>query len=342
MTLDAPSRTLELSKFRDRGIAVALRRPELFTGLFKLLWGCNALFPGAKAEFVCHLGNGRVAEASAVLLRRGSFRRKAAWALFWSLTESSVEIADKGRGATHEPELNGAFMTLIAKSIAAFPPSEGSNAAVVIGDHATLGNEARTGADFGLILEVEHRSEVRHLVVLLQAKRATARRVDVRRAAGKSTQLNRLVGSGIGSFLFYHAHNEPIGLGPTVRDADGASDNPASVDVLQPADDFAAKLAVAVDNLFARAMPYALPGMGPGRGRDDALQMLFNPSIPGLKVNDVVVGRVGDRGLSPDAIVDFENQWRGLVDKHRDAVNRAQGISPAIITANREPPLAQS
>ncbi len=339
MISDAPSRILELSKAYPRGIAVAMARPALFAELFKLLWGVRALAGPARNELVRHLGTGDVDGAVAVLLRRGAFRRKAVWAVFWSLTEAAVNLTDPGFAATHEPELNGAFMALIAASLRSFPTTAGCNAAVVIGDHATLGNEARTGSDFGLVLEVEHRGEQRHLVTLLQAKRATSRRADVRRAAGESTQLDLLAGSGIGSFLFYHAHGDPAGLGPTIRDAAAVSAlNPASVDVLSHADDFAARLAVGVDNMFAETVPYALPGMGVAGGREEALKMLFNAEAPGLRVNDVVVARVGAKGLSPRAVIDFEDEWRGLVANHRESVDRAQG-RVAGRDNQQEPPL---
>jgi hypothetical protein len=318
-----------------------MARPALFAELFKLVWDTPALTAPARKELIRHLGTGNVDGAVAVLLRRGAFRRKAVWAVFWSLTDAAFYLAASGFAATHEPELNGAFMAQIAASIRSFPAVSGCNAAVVIGDHATLGNEARTGSDFGLVLEVEHRGKLRHLVTLLQAKRASSLRTDVRRAAGDSTQLDLLVSSGIGSFLFYHAHGDPVGLGPTVRDAEAVSAlNRASVDVLSHADDFAARLAVGVDNMFTESVPYALPGMGAASGRGDALKMLFNANAPGLRVNDVVVARVGEQGLSPSAIVAFEAEWRGLVSDHRESVDRAQGRT-AYSEDQQEPPLAQ-
>lgn len=181
---------------------------------------------------------------------------------------------------------------------------------------------------------------MRHLVTLLQAKRATSRHADVRRAAGESTQLDLLVSSGIGSFLFYHSHDDPAALGPTVRDAAAISAlNPASVDTLTTADDFAARIAVGVDNMFAEAVPYALPGMGVADGRSDALRMLFDPGVAGMQVNDVVVARVGAQGLSPRAVVDFENEWRGLAAEHRENVDRVQGRT--VGRGAEEPPIAQ-
>lgn len=205
----------------------------------------------------------------------------------------------------------------------------------------TLGNEARSGADFGLILEVEHGSTMRHLTVLLQAKRAPQRRVDVRRAARTSTQLNRLVRSGVGSYVFYHAHEDPAGLGPTLRDAGAISgSNPASVDVLSPASDFAAWIAAAADQLFVTSLAYALPGFEVRDGRDAALRMLFNPARPGMRVNDVVVARVGDDGLSPGEIAAFRSAWSRLVERHR---RRVEGVGSTRRSAqDREPPLTQS
>lgn len=261
--------------------------------------------------------------------------------MFWSLIEAAIGITDPGFAATHEPELNGAFMTLIAGSLRSFPATAGSNAAIVIGDHATLGNEARTGADFGLVLEVEDGGRVRHLVTLLQAKRARTRRTDVRRAAGEATQLELLAASGIGSFLFYHGHGDLAGLDPTARDANGIGvADASSVDVLSPADDLAARLAAGVDCLFSDGPPASLPGMGTAGGREDALRMLFNPDTPGLRVNDVVIARVGAQGVSPRSIADFEGEWRGLVAEHRAMVDRAQGITHGR-GDEKEPPIIQ-
>lgn len=39
-----------MSEQLDRGLAVAMRRPALFIGLFDLLWTLDALFPKAEAE----------------------------------------------------------------------------------------------------------------------------------------------------------------------------------------------------------------------------------------------------------------------------------------------------
>lgn len=194
----AISRTLELSKLRGSGLAVAIGRPKLFADLYQALWRMQALRPGVQHELERCLASNDPEGVCAVIAEMGRFRRPATWALFWALTEACQEMAGSGHWASHEPELNGLFMGLIAKAIQQFPAADGSNCAVVIGDHATLNNEARSGADFGLVLEIEHRGRIRHLVTLLQAKKATRRIVDVRRKAGDSTQLPRLVSSGIG------------------------------------------------------------------------------------------------------------------------------------------------
>jgi len=47
---DVPSRTLQLSRFRHRGIAVALHCPKLFVEHFKLLWGLRVLYPKVQRE----------------------------------------------------------------------------------------------------------------------------------------------------------------------------------------------------------------------------------------------------------------------------------------------------
>jgi hypothetical protein len=323
-----PNRTFELAKVGGRGIAVASSNAHLFSELYKLLWGLDVVTASARKRIEEALARGDSVAAASILLNPRAFRRRYVWAVFWSITEASLEVAAVGLGKSHEPELNGAYVGFIRKAISSFAPArQDSLVAVVIGDHATLGNEARSGADFGLIIEIEDAGVCRHLVTLLQAKKATTRMTDIRRAAGESTQLDRLVSSGIGSFLFYHAHNDPPGLGPTVKDAHAIlMSNPARVDTVWGATDFAARVAAAIDRLSSHASPpYALPGFGLARGRDDALRLLFNPNVQGIKVNDVLVARVGDGGLPPQAVADFENDWRQRVDQHRGELARSRG-----------------
>lgn len=78
MLTDAPSRILAKSAELRRGIAVAVAEPGLFRDLYRLLWAMPALCPTAQRELVQCVGTGDPAGACAVLMRRGSFRRKAA------------------------------------------------------------------------------------------------------------------------------------------------------------------------------------------------------------------------------------------------------------------------
>jgi hypothetical protein len=339
--MNTPVQTLELARLRDKGIAAAARDPEVFNELFRLVWGLELLTRRANEQFLHHIVHNAPLAACALLLEPRAFRHRDVWTLFWSLTHASLAIAMQGRAKTHEPELNGAYMEVIRSSIESFEPAKKrGNLAMIIGDHATLGNESRTGADFGLIVEIERKGQKRFLVTLLQAKRATGRFTDVRRAAGESTQIDLLVSSGIGSFLFYHQHDEPAGLGPTTRDADStASLDLSKVDVVRGATDFAARMAVAAHLLFQHATPFTLPGLGAADGRDDALRLLFNPDIPGIKVNDVLVARIGDTTLPPQAIVAFENEWHQSVSEHRDAVTNVQYQAPKTTGKDRLPPI---
>ena len=198
-----PLRILEIAQIEERGIGAALLHRHIFTRLFGLLWQHDALRPAARSRLIEAIGTTRLDDACAVLVEKRSFRKIDVWSLFWSLSQASAAIADQGRRATHEPELNGAYMTLISEAIASFEGvPDGTNLAMIIGDHATFGNEARTGADFGLIIEIERAGETRYLVTLLQAKRATSRRTSVHRTAGNSTQLDLLAGNDMGAFLF--------------------------------------------------------------------------------------------------------------------------------------------
>jgi len=336
-----PRRILDTALVEERGLGAALAHGGIFTKLYGLLWQLDVLRPRALARLVQAVGTGRLDEACAVLVDKKSFRNIDVWSLFWSLSQASIAIADRGRTATHEPELNGAYMTLINEAIASFDGVvDGTNFSTIIGDHATLGNEARTGADFGLIIEMERVGEKRYLVTLLQAKRATSRRTSVHRAAGTSTQLGLLAATEMGAFLFYHAHGNPEGLGPTTSDARRIAKGDAnSVDVVDEAVDFAAKTAVAAHQLFKAPTPHTIPGFGATDRRDDALRRLFDPRVPGLKVNDVLIARIGDHKLPPRAVADFKNDWRQAVDWHRGQVENARSIAEGTSQDEQEPPI---
>lgn len=232
-------------------------------------------------------------------------------------------------------------MPLISEAIASFEGvPDHTNVAMIIGDHATLGNEGRTGADFGLIIQMERAGETRYLVTLLQAKRATSRKTSVHRIAGSSTQLNLLAGTDTGAFLFYHAHGAPDGLGPTTKDARSiAAAHATSVDVVDDAVDFAAKVAVAAHQLFRTSVAHAMPGFGGADRRNDALRQLFNPNVPDLKVNDVLIARVGDHRLAPRSVVNFKNEWRQAVHSHRRQVEDARSIANGTRRDEQEPPI---
>lgn len=330
-----------MAQIEERGIGAALLCSHIFTRLFGLLWQHDVLRPAARSRLVEAIGTKRLEAACAILVERRSFRKADVWSLFWSLSQASVAIADRGRRETHEPELNGAYMTLISEAISSFEGvADGTNLAMIIGDHATLGNEAKTGADFGLIIEIERAGETRYLVTLLQAKRATSRRTSVHRVAGSSTQLDLLAGTDMGAFLFYHAHGDPEGLGPTTSDARSiAAANASIVNVVEDAVDFAAKTAVAAHQLFKTPVPHTMPGFGGTDRRDDALRRLFNPNVPGLRVNDVLIARVGDHRLSPRSFADFRNEWRQAVHWHRGQVDDARSIANGTRNDEQEPPI---
>ncbi|MCW3847968.1 hypothetical protein OF829_12030 [Sphingomonas sp. LB-2] len=339
--MNSARRTLELSMARKRGIWAAAQDASRFSELYNLLWGLDILAPRA-ADLVKQALAGRgPAAACLLLIDPTAFRHRFVWRLFWALSQASLDISDPGLTATHEPELNGAFIGMIQRAIASFrTPRRSHDLAVVIGDHATLGNEARSGADFGLIIEIDIGDKLLYLVTLLQAKRATSRIVDVRRAAGDSTQRDRLLGSGIGSYLFYIAHDDPRHLGPTVKSAEAIGD-PQRVDTIVGASDFAARMAAAAGQLAIgkSGPPYALPGFGAASSREDAAYLLFNPNIPDIRVNNVLVARIGDITREALSIAGFESDWNEVIARHREAVEQARGETGGMGTHEREPPL---
>lgn len=120
-----------------------------------------------------------------------------------------------------------------------------------------------------------------------------------------------------------------------------AGGDPAKVDVIKHATDFAARIAIGADNLFSQSQPYALPGLGSAPDRGGALRMLFNPNVPGMRVNDVVVARVGEHGLSPQEVVGFEREWKSLVAAHRQQLDGGR-MSTSRSTDENEPPITWS
>lgn len=337
--MNTPASTLELASLRRRGIAATFAEDRLLGELYKLLWGLDLLTRTSRQLVIEAVGTGNPHAACRIMSRRNAFIDKGAWSLFWSVTHASIEISSRGFGSTHEPELNGAYMGQLRTSLAQFAdPTGAANCACIIGDHATLGNEARSGADFGLILEVGSGPAARYVVCLLQAKRATSRVVDVRRGAGDSTQLDRLVESGIGSYLFYHHHDDPRGLGPTVRSADSIPAADASrVNAVLGTDDLAARLAAAVHQV-RRSRP-EMPGMGFADDRADAARLLFNPDVPDIVVNDVLVARVGDASREPASVVGFEDEWAAVIDEHRASLDRVRGTERHGRSDEFEPPI---
>ena len=103
--------------------------------------------------------------------------------------------------------------------------------------------------------------------------------------------------------------------------------------------DFAAKTAVAAHQLFKTPVPHAMPGFGGTDRRDDALRRLFDPSVPDLKVNDVLIARIGDRRLPPRSVADFRNEWRQAVQWHRGQVEDARSIVHGTGRDEQEPPI---
>ncbi len=68
--------------------------------------------------------------------------------------------------------------------------------------------------------------------------------------------------------------------------------------------------------------------------------MLFDPGRPGMRVNNVVIARVGDDGLSPRDVAAFRSEWSRLVELQR---RRVEGVASTRRSAqDRELPLTQS
>ena len=268
------------------------------------------------------------------LRHRRSFRDPAVWALFWSLARASHEMIAAGLNSTHEPSLNGIFLKSVETNIARFAPQGRALGrgrfrevmAVALTDLNAWGNESRTGADFGLIIEMERGGISTYLATLVQAKRATSRKVDIRRGAGTSTQLDLLRNSGMGLYLFYICHSEPAKLPPTAKSAVLVSQETAGgskrVDSVSLAEDFAARIACGVGATLRHpdGADKVLPELRKAATIDEALRLVFDPAIPGIRVNDVLVARIGEAAHPLADTLTFERRWRLAVEARRMTV----------------------
>jgi len=258
-----------------------------------------------------------------------SFAERAAWTIFWTFVHGCDSIAQSAHADDQEPELNGALIKAIEEGCRRFSTpltSQSLASCIAVGflNLAKSGNEARTGADFGIAIEVKVDSRSCFVVSHIQAKRARHVKLDVNRAAGDSSQLERLLRRHSGRYLFYNQHGHPNGLFPSTMSAELvneiSSKGTREIHALELADDFAVSVAAAVGYAarLARCPPLSQPrkfGYDFADSLDGAVRILYPNDAEDLKISKLLVARVGERHFSPSDVADLEKAWQDAVGR---------------------------
>ncbi|MGR9423615.1 hypothetical protein [Rhizobium leguminosarum] len=274
-------------------------------------------------NFLLEHGQETYKEFYRLIMREPSnFRNPGLWALYWALTEATHTIADMVSSGSHEPELNGALIAAAATSVRKFrsssvdTDSEGVRDCVILNlaDMANHGNEGKTGSDFGLIIELRRGDERDYIVTLIQAKRADSRSISVERAAGDSTQLEKLCLFDTGTYLFYNHFTAQANVPPTSKSAilvhQESNGTGLAVDPLRLASDFPAHVALLLTSGSHGSVHCKTP--------EDALASLFNPEIPEIYVNDLMVCVLDQQALTYREIATIRQSWDALTADARN------------------------
>ena len=278
-----------------------------------------------------------------------SFSERAAWVVFWVFASAGDSIAQSSHSTENEPELNGAFLKAIEFEARRLKPAMRSKSAsdciaVALLNLAKLGNEARTGADFGMVMEIEVEGRRNFLISHFQAKRANSPSISIDRKAGTSTQLDRLCEHGYGRYLFYNQLNHPTGLLPTTKSAELIKNELAlraelegskTVSSIWMADDLATSVANAVA-IGAAALRQSPDGRQPWQfgyryvaEMDSAIDLLFPLNKPDLAVSQLLVARVGERRYEPSDIASMRSEWEEALER-RAATFAARGTDSSL------------
>jgi hypothetical protein len=256
-----------------------------------------------------------------------NFQEPALWALYWALVEAVRDTMRLYPQKTLEPELNGTLIANIRSAVAhSRPPRRAGQkglkdlVCLALSHQSAQGMESLSGADFGMILEVRRNEKTSLFAVLIQAKRAARRKVDVRRKAGDSNQLARLNDGGIGAYLFYNEFGPKGPLPITIKSAELVSKEKAwAVDSIALADEFAGWMAFGMSTAGV---------VGPQRveDRQEALRRIFNPDRGKDRVNNLLVAVLNEDRLTPGEIRVLEREWDELVSTARQEM--AEGRRP--------------
>lgn len=260
---------------------------------------------------------------SNLLGRREHFTNPAQWSFYWAISKASHALLANIATGAHEPALTASLMTRITDNLNGdtvtdrSPEDRETIAGLHFADHTPGWKEKSTGADFGVALELHTSANVRYVVTLVQAKRmAGAEAVDMK-------QLEAVIGSSLGSYLFYFTR--PLGENgelttPTAKTAELVKlemQLKSNVHPLLGATDLGIRLAFELPStsvLGARSFDT------PQR----ALGALFSLDRQ-LRLDHLLVGIVGIDHLSPAEIHARKAIWRDLVITARRNVVEGRG-----------------
>ncbi|MDV3253687.1 hypothetical protein DevBK_20295 [Devosia sp. BK] len=245
-----------------------------------------------------------------VLADPDNFRNRAIWAFYWAVVEAEHDLARDYDLNANEDGLNGAFLKTIVSSARAFQHgsiSDGARTMIGATHLVRKWNEGRTGADFAMVLAFQEDGVARYFTTIVQAKIAKRRSVNIDRAAGETTQLEKLYASGIGQYLFYNEFESNV---PTGMSAQLVYDQHKAnyVDSLDFGDDFAARMALLV--------PYEQVVDAPALDSPEAaLERVFSTHIPDIAHYPVLVAVLNERGFSHDEVEAVQKRWNKALER---------------------------
>lgn len=293
---------------------------------YSLIKNTSSIFPGAqeKIEKIIQDNGAEIFTEvfEKIIADEQNFKHPACWALFWAITEAEYETTKQYGINTHEPELNGALISQIASCVPKFlaysrPVSpEGLKECLVVDvfNMATDGNEARTGADFAIIIDYTTDSGRFIFPALFQAKRTHERIVNVYRKAGdESSQLEQLLVSGIGNYLFYNEFDNAM-FPPTAMSAelvDKFYNKGRSVKPLFLSNGFAATIAFGLaQGEIVGTMRCKCP--------EDALLKIYDPDLKDINPGYPLVCVLNSREFTLEERVNIKQEWCDLVNEAKD------------------------
>lgn len=322
--LDDVDRHLELIRLRRHGSWIVAREPSLRAAFLDHLSRTGAFSAAGLARLKSIRNGGSAGDFDDIfrglLAEKASFSNPAQWTLYWALSEATHGILGGIEAGCHEPTLTGSLMTHVRTSLKQVGTVERGPAEPledVVGfhfaDHAAGWKESKTGADFGVVMEIHDGASMRYVVTLVQAKRMPgARAVD-------RDQLQAVYLAGIGSYLFY---NEAAFGGaaelttPTTKTAEMVKIEMRHKGVVDPfafAGDLAVRLALELPGTSS------LLGAGEYRSPQEALAALYSLDRQ-VRIDQVLVTVLGERRFTSAEVVEREGLWRSLVDRARGNV----------------------